>query len=255
MYDIDILEDKWRQYRHKRLIRISSFAIIIIAFLAVPIIYTTLKSSSKEDKKDVEKVVNSSSKSPIKTSINQTQNHIPSIVEVSKPSSSKSNKVEPKKPEKTPKMVIKLSDKKVNLLVASKDNNITTSKVDTLQVVPFDKNNSTKKKIILKVIDANTTTVIKNIESRFPETKDYDDAIYLAKYFYKRHNYKKASKWAMNANVVNSSSEESWLLYAKAKAKQGYRVQALKVLQNYYDRTNSESARVLIDQIRKGESF
>ena len=59
----------------------------------------------------------------------------------------------------------------------------------------------------------------------------------------------------MNANVVDNSAEESWLIYAKAEAKRGYRAQALRILQNYYDRSGSESAKILIDKIRKGEAF
>ncbi len=260
MYDdIDALERQWEKYQRKRLMRISFFALIIIFLLAVPILYTTFKSSSNS-KQEAEKLTNNSINSSIKSSTNKEIKQIPSIAQVSKVTSSNSSKTEVKEHKSTPKMVIKLSDKKVNLSVVStkaedqkiKDSN--SNKIDNLQAVAIEKN-VTKKKIELKVVDANSSTIIKEIKSRFPETKDYNDAIYLARYYYKKHQYKKAAKWAMNANVVDNSAEESWLIYAKAEAKRGYRAQALRILQNYYDRSGSESAKILIDKIRKGEAF
>jgi len=97
--------------------------------------------------------------------------------------------------------------------------------------------------------------VVKEIEARFPDTRDYDDAIYLAKYYYGKHQYSKAENWAMQANSIDSTQEESWIIYAKAKAKRGHRAAALRILQAYYDQTGSLRAKMLIDRIRKGKKF
>jgi tetratricopeptide (TPR) repeat protein len=114
---------------------------------------------------------------------------------------------------------------------------------------------SSSKSMLLKVSDAKSTQIVKEIEARFPDTRDYDDAIYLAKYYYDKHRYRKAENWAMQANTIDSTQEESWIIYAKAKAKQGHRAAALRILQAYYDQTGSLRAKMLIDRIRKGRKF
>ena len=103
--------------------------------------------------------------------------------------------------------------------------------------------------------NANNEALVKTIESRFKMTKDYDDAMFLAKYYYAKSNYKRAEKWAMRANGIDSSQEESWIIFAKSKAKQGRRADALRVLQAYFDRTGSIKIKNLIDKIRKGKKF
>ncbi len=83
------------------------------------------------------------------------------------------------------------------------------------------------------------STVIKRIESRFEDTKDYDDAMFLAKYYYSKGRYRKSEYWSMQANLIDSSKEDSWIIFSKSQAKQGKRADALRVLQAYFDRTGS----------------
>jgi hypothetical protein len=122
---------------------------------------------------------------------------------------------------------------------------------------PVEKGGESKaeKKMRLKMTDAKSRKVVKQIESRFPATRDYDDAMYLAKYYYRKKKYRKAEYWAMQANTIDSSQEGSWIIFGKAKAKQGHRADALRVLQAYYDRSGSMQVKMLIDRIRKGQSY
>jgi tetratricopeptide (TPR) repeat protein len=79
--------------------------------------------------------------------------------------------------------------------------------------------------------------------------------MYLAKYYYGKRNYRRAEKWAMQANAIDSSKEESWIIFGKALAKRGHRADALRVLQAYYDRSGSMRVKELIDRIRKGKKY
>ena len=110
-------------------------------------------------------------------------------------------------------------------------------------------------KLNMIISEPESGSVIKEIEDRFRSSKNYDDAIYLAEYYYSHKNYKKAEYWAMQANIVDSIPEESWIIFAKAKVKSGHRVEALKVLEAYYNKTGSTNALDLIDTIRKNKSF
>ena len=79
--------------------------------------------------------------------------------------------------------------------------------------------------------------------------------MYLAKYYYGKKKYKKAEYWAMQANSIDSTKEDSWIVFGKAKAKQGHRTDALRVLQAYYDRSGSMRVKELIHRIRKGKPY
>jgi len=61
-----------------------------------------------------------------------------------------------------------------------------------------------------------------------------------------------AEQWALSANKLNNSLEESWLLFAKSKAKLGKKKEALKILVSYYKKSNSIKAKRLIGQIQTG---
>lgn len=142
-----------------------------------------------------------------------------------------------------------------SVVAAVAGNETQTSPVSQSRTPDTFKEPTTEKKIELKMTDLDNDQVIKEIERRFPETRDYDDAIFLAQFYYDKHQYAKAENWALQANNLDSTREESWILYGKAKAKLGYRSEALRVLQTYYDQSGSESVKILIDQIRRGKTF
>jgi len=93
-----------------------------------------------------------------------------------------------------------------------------------------------------------------DIEKRFRYAKDKDDALFLARYYYDKKAYKKALSWALETNKIDSDIEESWLIFGQAKARLGQRMEAIKVLQAYYDRTGSPKAQNLLDGIRRGKT-
>ena len=109
----------------------------------------------------------------------------------------------------------------------------------------------TRKKIHFEMVDANTPSAYKEIESRFAFAPDPDDALFLARAYYKNGNYRKAARWALETNKLNGDIEESWLIFAKAKARTGQKNEAIRVLTQYTKKSNSVEAKKLLNKLKK----
>jgi len=108
----------------------------------------------------------------------------------------------------------------------------------------------TTKKMNFQSTNVNYTEAMK---SKFLRSKNPREAVLLAKAYFKEKNYKESEKWALTANKINSSLDESWLIFAKSKAKLGKKKEALRVLVSYYKKSHSTKAKVLIGQIQTGK--
>jgi tetratricopeptide (TPR) repeat protein len=111
------------------------------------------------------------------------------------------------------------------------------------------------KQVDIEVQSRKSEHTAKEIEERFRFAKDKDDALFLARFYYDKKQYKEALKWSLETNKLDSDIEESWLLFAQSKAKLGQRKEAIRVLQAYYDRTGSAKSKKLLDHIRRGKVF
>lgn len=109
----------------------------------------------------------------------------------------------------------------------------------------------TRKKIHFEMVDANTPNAYKEIESRFSFAPDPDDALFLARAYYKNGNYRKAARWALETNKLNGDIEESWLIFARAKARTGQKNEAIRVLSQYAKKSNSAEAKKLLKKLKK----
>ena len=114
---------------------------------------------------------------------------------------------------------------------------------------------SPAKHVDIRVQSQKVTHTVADIAKRFRRTHDKDDAVFLARYYSDKKQYKKALNWALEANKLDSNIEESWLIFARAKAKLGQRMEAIRVLQAYCDRSRSAKAKKLLDRIRRGAAF
>lgn len=217
MYDIEELEKKWLKYRRRKIIVVASSAILATSIIGGVSYLIVANSKSKPT----------------------TAHQVP-----------KDEDIIVKREKKTPSSI---TPEVPSMEQSSyKRSSYAQSGFDNGVVEPP---KQTHKKINMIITEPKSGSVIKEIEDRFESTKSYDDAIYLAQYYYNKKNYKKAEYWAMQANIVDSIPEESWIIFAKAKAKSGHRVEALKVLEAYYNKTGSTNALDLIDTIRKNKSF
>jgi len=90
------------------------------------------------------------------------------------------------------------------------------------------------------------------MQRKFESNRNPREALLLAKAYYQEADYTQAEEWALKANQLDGSLEESWLLFAKSKAKLGKRKEALKILSSYYKRSRSTRVRTLMDKIKQG---
>jgi tetratricopeptide (TPR) repeat protein len=91
----------------------------------------------------------------------------------------------------------------------------------------------------------------KDVEKRFSLSQDPEDALFLARIYYEKKNYKKAEEWAFIANELNDDSEDSWLIYAKAKNARGQKAKAIHILKSYLRKSNSLRAKKLLEKFIK----
>jgi len=96
-----------------------------------------------------------------------------------------------------------------------------------------------------------SSNAYKEVEKRFASTQDPEDALFLARYYFEKKTYKKAEEWAFIANELNDESEESWLIYAKAKAARGEYLKAIHILDSYLKKRNSLRARKLLEEFKE----
>ena len=220
MYDIDALEQQWKRYRRKRIL-LPLGALVAVLILAGGSWYALKGSASTPPEASDTPAAKTPPSVPRTVKADALSPEVPSMQPVEH------------KPAK-PKMQIVFSD----------------SRSDAPPEPP-----SKAKKVTIKVTSKKNTDSVKEIASRFAFAKDKDDALFLARYYYDKKQYKEALKWALETNKLDSDIEESWLIFAKSKARLGQRIEAIRVLQAYYDRSGSARAKELLGQIRRGKAF
>jgi hypothetical protein len=97
-----------------------------------------------------------------------------------------------------------------------------------------------------------SSNYLETMKNKFSKSNSPRDALLVSKTYYKNAEYSKSEKWALSANKLDNSLEDSWLLFAKSKAKLGKKKEALKILVSYYKKSQSKKAKRLIGQIQTG---
>ena len=106
-----------------------------------------------------------------------------------------------------------------------------------------------KSKVHLNIIETTSVSAYEDVKRRFLQSHDIDDALFLAKSYYKAGEYKKAEHWAFEVNKIDSSMEESVFIFVKSKMKLGHKNEAIAILKQYLKRNESEDARKLLENI------
>ena len=249
MYDIQKLEEDWAVYNKKKKRPIYIFSILIILFISL------LSTVYFND------FLNAKLKNIFNTITKQQVNNIAKYTP-SKESNSSALKKEsdrtleeaskkPVKIAKSPEIIIEVKPKPYDSAMKEPVLEEVESLNKTKQPNLFsDKEDTPSKKIHLDILETSSVTAYKDVESRFYQTHDTDDSLFLAKSYFNRGEYKKAEYWALQTNKLDNTIEESWLIFAHAKAKMGERNDAIKVLQSYIGKSNSLEARRLLEKIK-----
>jgi len=111
-----------------------------------------------------------------------------------------------------------------------------------------------RSKVHLDIIETTSISAYEDVEKRFYQSHNIDDALFLAKSYYKKGNYKKAEQWAFETNQLDSTLEESFLIFVKSKMKLGQKNEVISILNQYLKHNNSKDARVLLEKM-KNEKF
>ena len=105
------------------------------------------------------------------------------------------------------------------------------------------------KKMHLEIIESTSVTAYKDVEKRFLESHDIDDALFLARSYYTKGDYEKAEYWALEINKLDEDIEDGLLIFVKSKVKMGNKNEAISILKNYVKKSDSLEAKKLLYQI------
>jgi tetratricopeptide (TPR) repeat protein len=106
------------------------------------------------------------------------------------------------------------------------------------------------RKLIISTKQTNNT--LEYLIERFNQNRDPKLASYIAQSFYKKGNYEETVRWAILANSIDPSSEESWLLFAKAKVQLGQKQDAIKALRIYLNQYTSGKVKAYLHSLETG---
>ncbi len=270
--EIRDLENRLRRYKNKKYINLSISVFVAVVIISISA-YISFFYKPDKSKKDFNTTIDKKTL-PKKQIIKESNMDIHKIDKKNNTSKSSIANIE--------KNSTKLSIRKSHALKASKKsnyedvlalntdfiNNIFT-KTDTKEIAKKDTRNNNMnllKKSIIKnsvteytgikkqkiLISSKKIDRIKYLKDRYKATRKAKYAILLSKEFYKKHNYKLSLKWAIIANDIDSTKEESWLMFAKNKVKLGQKQEAIKALRIYLRSCNSAKVENLLSDIKNG---
>jgi len=248
MYDMKELEKKWFKYKLKQSI---PWFLLLILILLVILYYN--------NRVTVNKMIRSYYGEIIKTYFPK-----PTEKNITKPlkTDEKNITVNVKKIEEKAAPIIEemnVSDEIFDLNDTLHEANSSNPFFSSIKDIPQEKAKSPEEKLEDEIEKRHEKKYIyikkssdtyKEVEKRFSVTQDPEDALFLARLYYEKKQYKKAEEWAFIANELNDQSEESWLIYAKAKAARGKKLEAIHILDSYLKKSNSLRARKLLEEYK-----
>jgi hypothetical protein len=256
MYDIKPLEEEWDNYRKKRrrplyvaivlfILLISSAVLLKYEKVSFPSLFNYNKSATPEKIKVSDVLIDKSISSLEVKKVSLEQGAMVPKAMIPKESKhgtitlSDSNPMDPGDVfiEVDERMQKPINQKPINTAM-------NTRKVEEVEEP------RTRKKIHFTMVDASSTSASKEIESRFTESPNTDDSLFLAKMYYSKAKYRKSAYWALQTNKLDGDIEESWLIFARSKAKTGQKNEAIRVLSQYAKKSDSVEAKKLLYKLK-----
>jgi hypothetical protein len=151
----------------------------------------------------------------------------------------------------TPKPVVRKEKTHSNRVNAKPSTYLTAQELSKIKVSNREERDTTRLKKIH--LGSSSKDYIETMKKKFLKSKNSRDALLLAKAFYREKNYKESEKWALEANKLDSHLDESWILFAQAKAKMGKKNEAIKVLAMYYKENRLPKIKAMIEKIKTGK--
>ena len=238
MYDIKPLEEEWKKYRSKKL---RPWYITSIVLTILFVLFVLFLGNGNTDR--VLRYINSSlpafkheENKAETTNVNQVQKNVLMDGALDRLETKESIQ------NATEEVSEKPSDILVDVPILEEGEEVVEQEVPVV-----------RQKIHLDIVETTSPTAYADVEKRFLQSRDIDDALFLANSYYNKGNYKKAEYWAMQANKIDGETEESLLIFVKSKIKLGYKNEGISILTSYVERSNSEEAKKLLHQIKSGK--
>ncbi len=212
MYDLKPLEEEWEKYHKKKNLPFYLGAFLGLLLISIVMLFYNNNFSNKNILK---------SKNNDLESVQKNDN---SLYKVSTE-------------------IVKEEVNKTIINKNSKKNKPTEKIVDNIPILEDTVEKEKRKKINLNIIESSGLDAYNDVEKRFLKSRDVDDSLFLAKAYYRIGKYEKSEYWALQTNKINSTIDESWIIFAQSKVKLGQRNEAISILNNYIQRTGSEQAK------------
>jgi len=267
--EIKEIERKWSEYNKKRYLKLSIYIVPLVLLLLVTGIFTFFDSSSKQEMGQVTaKIIQTEQKHKK----NETFSSKPSakLSTSNTVSSIKTEQLEEKIEQKLPKtkkvalqsknaLEAKVTKTKKRVYTSKKikphEPTIAATKVKKIEKKVVKIKQETPKEIVKykpkEKKNSSINETIRFLTQRFNEHQSYEDALRIAEAYYDLKDYKKAIKWAVEANTINPSDDKSWILFAKSEMAIGKKNEAIKVLRAYLDSYYSKEAKILLQRYLK----
>jgi len=130
--------------------------------------------------------------------------------------------------------------------------NTNNSNINNIPIEKGKEENKVKTKIKINISETSTLQAYTDVENRFKISHDVDDALFLAKSYYKKGLYKKALYWSLETNKIDGNIENSIFIFIKSKIKLGNKTEGITILNAYIKKTSSQEARKLLFNINNG---
>ena len=238
MYDIKQLEHEWKQYRKKKLKPwyIGSLSLLVLIVSATIFLMNDKIDFDKwksyfEASKEIPSQEGSTKDSLDSKEMNAKQSVL--IDDALDTLEVKDNVID---------VVDKVVQKPLNILVD-------IPVLDDAKEHFVEDGSQVRNKMHLEIIESTSVTAYKDVEKRFLESHDIDDALFLARSYYKKGDYEKAVYWALEINKLDEDMEEGLLIFVKSKVKMGRKNEAISILTTYIKRSDSQEAKKLLYRI------
>jgi hypothetical protein len=261
MLDVPSLESRWRRYKLKKIVPIAVLTTaVVVAIISITVVMTlNTHSNTQTTDPHVASVI------PIKKELPAAAQNI-----VKKPQA----KPTPEKPKNTQIVLhpsMQFIDAVGNAIASPLANTQPQEPVTQIQMpkhAPAKKQNKPQLQTVQSVsprpsgsqtaatkVVITTTPVSKDMQEiieRFKQTNDPMLSLFLAKRYYQMKKYNLSYNYALITNQLDSTNDESWLLFAKSLVKLGQKKMAVNTLEAYIKNSDSKTAKSLLHDIQSG---
>ncbi len=105
----------------------------------------------------------------------------------------------------------------------------------------------------ISFVKQKTSDDIDHVIKRFEKNNNPALGLFIAKRYYKLKDYQKSYSYAFLTNEISADIDESWIIFSKSLVKLGKKEMAIKTLLKYIQQSNSNNAKVLLENIRTGK--